>query len=466
VAGKRILIVAGTPQHGPLLAAVFTQAGYDARPAPADSVRTAARAWPPDLVVAEYALPGGTGLDLLADLRADGMQAPLVLLAGRGSEDLAVAALRAGASDYVRSPFSERDLLDAADRALRPDWTRFPTNSDPRLQTLDAVLRGTEDAIIVVDEDGRLMFCNPAACRIFSLSAQARLGWPLRDALDHREVVELFEKEARTGHSRRTEISLEDGARWMNVQMTIVPGVGRVAVMQDITHLKELDRVKSDFVTSVSHDLRSPLTAILGYVALLGRCGPLNEQQRQFVERITDSVNSIARLISELLELSRIEAGYDQDREPAALPAIVRQVAAERQHELDAKQQALDLDVADDAPPVLGNPLRLSQLVANLLENAIKYTPARGRIGVALGQEDGCLVLRVSDTGIGIPPEDQPHIFDKFYRGDDAIERYEGTGLGLSIVKGIVEQHDGRIWVESQVGHGSTFTVMLPAIGD
>jgi signal transduction histidine kinase len=139
---------------------------------------------------------------------------------------------------------------------------------------------------------------------------------------------------------------------------------------------------------------------------------------------------------------------------------------AARQHELDAKRQGLDLSVPDAVPPVLGNPLRLGQLVANLLENAIKYTPQGGRIGIVLGPDDGFLVLRVSDTGIGIAPEDQPYIFDKFYRTDDAIDHYQGTGLGLSIVKGIVEQHDGRIWVESQVGHGSTFTVMLPVYGD
>ena len=144
----------------------------------------------------------------------------------------------------------------------------------------------------------------------------------------------------------------------------------------------------------------------------------------------------------------------------------MQQAVTWHQHELDAKQHALGVTLPEEMPPVLGNPLRLGQLVGNLLENAIKYTPQGGRIGVSLSADDGFLVLRVSDTGIGIPHEDKPYIFDKYYRSDAAIDHYEGTGLGLSIVKGIVEQHDGRIWVESQVGRGSTFTVMLPAYGE
>ena len=116
----------------------------------------------------------------------------------------------------------------------------------------------------------------------------------------------------------------------------------------------------------------------------------------------------------------------------------------------------------DTLPPILGNPLRLRQLANNLLENAIKYTPEGGEIGVSLEEDSGFLVLRVADTGIGVPKEDQPYIFDKFYRTDEAIDHYSGTGLGLSIVKGIVDQHGGRIWVDSREGKGSAFTVMLP----
>jgi PAS domain S-box-containing protein len=349
--------------------------------------------------------------------------------------------------------------------AIAIENARLYAATDKERDTLNTVLRDTEDAIIVADPRTNILFCNPAACRTFNVDGDTCRGRPVASVIAHREVVELFEKEARTARSRHTEIVLGEGQRTLNAQLTIVKGVGRVVVMQDITHLKELDRIKSDFVTTVSHDLRSPLTGILGYVELLRRSGPLNKPQQEFVEHIVFSVESITTLITDLLELGQIEAGFDGDREPTSLRPIVQHAVESQRHAWEAKRQTLRVDLADNLPPVLGNPLRLRQMLTNLLENAVKYTPEGGRIRISLETEDDFLVLRVADTGIGIPPQDLPYIFDKFYRSDEAIDHYTGTGLGLSIVKGIVEQHHGRIWVESQVGRGSLFSVMLPACG-
>jgi two-component system phosphate regulon sensor histidine kinase PhoR len=347
--------------------------------------------------------------------------------------------------------------------AIAIENARLYEASESERETLNTVLRDTEDPIIVTDQNNRVLFCNPAACRAFSVKYPNSRGRPLAEVIPHQEVTELFSKDANTGRSRRREITLAEGERILNAQLSIVKGVGRVAVMQDITHLKELDRIKSDFVTTVSHDLRSPLTAILGYIELIRRSGPLNKVQQQFVERITTSVKSIAVLIEELLELGKIEAGFDQEREPTFLQPIVQQVVDGLRPQWESKQQQVQVRLPDNLPLVLGNPLRLRQLMNNLVENAIKYTPEEGQIRVTLRADNSFLVVRVSDTGIGIPPKDQPFIFDKFYRTDEAIDHYPGTGLGLSIVKGIVEAHNGRIWVESQVGSGSTFTVMLPS---
>jgi two-component system phosphate regulon sensor histidine kinase PhoR len=329
--------------------------------------------------------------------------------------------------------------------------------------TLDAVLRDTEDAIIVLDTSGRVLLCNDAACATFGLDCTTVRGQRLDAVTDHEGLLELFANEGRPGHPRTTELSVGDGTRTLNAHMTTVKGVGKIAVMQDITHLKELDRIKSEFVTTVSHDLRSPLTAILGYLELLRRAGPMNERQEDFAMRIVNSVQSITTLITDLLELGKIEAGLDLEREVTPLGPIIENVVSERQVEWQAKQQTLQIDAPADMPPVLGHPLRLRQLVANLVENAIKYTPPGGEIGVSLETKGDFLVLRVRDTGIGIPKKDQPYIFDKFFRTDQAIDQFKGTGLGLSIVKRIVEQHQGRIWVDSEPGHGSVFTVMLPS---
>jgi len=329
--------------------------------------------------------------------------------------------------------------------------------------TLNAILRDTEDAIIVVDTHDAILLANPVACQIFGIDPATAQGRPLTEAIAHPQVRDLFAREMRGGRSRGSEITLDDGDRVLSAWLTAIDDVGRVLITQDITHLKKLDRAKTDLVTTVSHDLRSPLTAILGYVELLNRTGPLNEAQRQFVERIVFSVQSITALINDLLELGKIEAGFDRDAEPVAMDLIVRYAIEGLRHQWEGKHHDLRVIMPDALPPVPGNPLRLRQLVNNLLENAIKYTPDGGRIRLSLGTSSQFVLLTVSDSGIGIPPHDQPYVFDKFYRADDAIEQFSGTGLGLAIVKGIVDQHKGRIWLDSQPGQGSTFTVMLPA---
>jgi two-component system NtrC family sensor kinase len=327
--------------------------------------------------------------------------------------------------------------------------------------TLDAILHDTDDYVIVVDSNDCILFCNATARNAFNITRTDFVGQPLNAVISHPEVLALFAKEALSGRGRRSEITL-GGEKFLNAQLTIIESVGRAAVMQDITHLKQLDRAKSDFVAAVAHDLRSPLTAVLGYSELLVRAGTLNEQQTRFVEQITASVHSITALITELLELSRIEAGFNVDLEPVAMERVVRKAVDGLQHQKTQRGHTLTLDVAPSLPTLVGNPLRLQQMVANLVGNAIKYTPNNGNIKVSLWRDSDNIVFQVSDSGIGIPAEDQPYVFDKFFRSERAASEFDGTGLGLSIVKGVVDQHQGRIWLESREGIGTTFTVVLP----
>ncbi len=321
---------------------------------------------------------------------------------------------------------------------------------------LETILRETEDGVIVVDLQDRLIIMNPTARTAFGLAGDDFAGKAYSEVIRSLEVRELL-----TGKSRRAEVVLDDG-RVFNAHLTPIAGVGRAVVLQDITQLKQLDRIKSDFVTTVSHDLRSPLTAILGYVELVTRTGPVNDQQAEFIRRVQYSVQSLNALINDLLDLGRIDAGFDSQKEPTQLALAVRFAVEGLRQQADAKRQILTVDVADDLPTVFGNPPRLRQMLANLLENAVKYTPEGGGIRVDARRENDLVLLTVSDAGIGVPPGDQPYIFDKFYRATNSRHDYAGTGLGLSIVKSIVENHDGRIWLDSRPGAGSTFTVVLP----
>lgn len=324
---------------------------------------------------------------------------------------------------------------------------------------LETILTQIGDGVIVVDQDGRIMLLNHTVRSALKIVENHLQGKPVRDVVQNTDLIELLTDEKRN-QPIHSEIVLEDG-RVFNANLSPIPDIGRAVTMQDITHLKELDRIKSEFVSTVSHDLRSPLTAILGYIELIDRVGPVNEQQREFIRRVQFSVNNITSLINDLLDLGRIEAGFDALKEIVPISAIIHYTAEGLKNRIEEKNQKLLLDL-DEYLNVLGNPVRLRQMVGNLMGNAMKYTSKGGSIKVIARGEEGQVIVQVSDNGPGIPPSDQPYIFDKFYRASNVPSDVQGTGLGLAIVKSIIENHLGRIWVDSTLGQGTTFTVVLP----
>jgi two-component system NtrC family sensor kinase len=197
-------------------------------------------------------------------------------------------------------------------------------------------------------------------------------------------------------------------------------------------------------------------------VDLLDRVGPVNDQQREFIHRVQNSVESITSLVNDLLELGRIEAGFDTQKEVVPLEGIIRYSLENLDGQILEKRMKIKLNLPEDIPQMRGNPIRLRQVLDNLIGNAIKYTPEGGAITIDVEVQNEQVILRITDTGPGIPPADQPHIFEKFYRASNVPKGVGGSGLGLAIVKSIVENHQGRIWVESLLGKGSAFTVVLP----
>ena len=233
--------------------------------------------------------------------------------------------------------------------------------------------------------------------------------------------------------------------------------------MQDISYLKQLDRMKNEFVHTISHDLRSPLTSVLGYTELIQRVGSINEQQIEFLDRIRSSVESITSMVNDLLDLSRLEAGFDTRRELVHLENILKFALDTMEGQIQINDLNLKLEIGKELPELRGNPIRLRQLLDNLISNAVKYSPKGSTIKVSLRSEDNQVIFSVADQGVGIPQSEQARIFEKFYRGSNVPEQVGGSGLGLAIVKSIVDSHQGRIWVESTMGKGSTFFVVLPA---
>ncbi len=363
-------------------------------------------------------------------------------------------------------PFTTHDvrlLCALADyAAVAVENARLYEETETARRKLEAVLRESEEAVVILDPELRILLCNPAARVALGISTES-IGSPAPKLISHPVLRDLFQAARKADRTLHAEVTTSTGQSY-SAQLTPVEGVGYALMMQDITHLKELDRIKTEFVFTVSHDLRTPLTTIRGYVDLLEKAGPLNQQQQLFVERVRDSIRHITNLISDLLDLGRIEAGYDLELEPLHLEGIIDAVVTEFQPLAKEKNQELRWE-RRPLPLIRGNPRRLRQAVENLLSNAIKYTQEGGWIAVEATEDDGHVVVRVADNGIGIPLPDQPYIFERFYRVHaPETEEVEGTGLGLAIVKSVIDRHGGRIWVESWPGVGSVFTFVLPAM--
>jgi PAS domain S-box-containing protein len=331
---------------------------------------------------------------------------------------------------------------------------------------LAAILTSSTDAILVVDSNGRIVLDNPAAWSVMGASS-SQSGKLLSEGTTNETLVQLFES-AMQGGKRTGEISLLNESRTFFANLSPVALadeviIGWVATMQDVSHFKELDQLKSDFVHTVSHDLRSPLASILIATKMLPQIGSLSEQQGEFLATIEQRVSAMSQLIDDLLDVGKIEAGVDMEMEPYPLTPVINEVFQFFLPQAEIKSIQLINQVGTQLPIVMANPVRLRQVMQNLIGNAIKYTPDGGRVTLKAFQKGDEAHIQVIDTGIGIPAADQPRVFEKFYRvRGEHVASIKGTGLGLAITKSIVEKHNGRVWLESVFGKGSTFTVTLP----
>ncbi len=432
----------------------------------------------PSLMIVGEKFSDQNGFSISRDVLERFPTLPIVLYAEQDTTGLAKAALKTGLSGYLYPPLKMSDITDEVQKSLDRarklgDWLRREVRrttsslterakfSEGERSKLDAIIANIQDGVLVLDEKRNILLANHAVYEIFSLDDREILGRQLADVISNIDLNALL---IRAGDAplKYHEINFDDG-RVFNAQYTPIPRIGAAVTMQDISYLKELDRLKSDFIHTVSHDLRSPLTSILGYTELVERTGPLNSNQQEFLHRLQGSIHHITTLINDLLDLGRLEAGFDTRREVVQLEGVLQYSLDMFDGQLKKKNITLTTEVDPDLRALRANPIRIRQMLDNLVGNAIKYTPDGGRVAVSMSMQDNQVILKVVDTGVGIPPEEQNRIFEKFYRATNAVEDIEGSGLGLAIVKSIVDSHQGRVWVESIVGKGSTFIVLLPS---
>jgi len=395
-------------------------------------------------------------------------------LAGPFGEMVAVARRLADGALGERVRTTSRDemgvLATTLNRMAEQLEATIREVSDERAQLL-AILRSMVEGIMVLDGRGTVLLINPALERMLGIRASEVTGRSYQDALPHPDMKELAAKVLAIRENHRGELAFS--GLTFRVDATMAGGRSPnepcvVLVFHDITALRRLENVRRDFVANVSHELRTPLTSIKGYVeALLDGAKDDPVESRRFLEIILKQSDRLNLILEDLLQLSQIESGQVVfKRDAVRLEAVVERTLSMIRPLAEKKGHALHVALPSGLPAVRGDEERLVQVLTNLLDNAVKYTPESGTITIEAQRAEpaGLVELSVSDTGPGIPEADRPRVFERFYRVDKARSReMGGTGLGLAIVKHIVEGHGGQVWAEGRRPTGSRFVVRLPA---
>jgi len=337
---------------------------------------------------------------------------------------------------------------------------------------LSTVFTCMVEGVIDVDMDQKILHINEAAARLLLVNENSCIGKPIWQEIRNQEITEALDQAITTQSVIKTQMRLNRESDQLVVDIYAASlsndegePIGAVLVLNDITELENLERVRTDFVANASHELKTPITAIRGLTeTLLGDDEIEKETVTSFIERVHAQSLRLSQLVGDLMTISRLEssqAGEEFTRINFA--DLARQAARAGQVTAEEKGQDLDVELPDTEVMVWGDRQNLSQLLDNLIDNAIKYTPNDGSITVKVSKDDENAILQVTDTGIGISPQFQQRVFERFYRVDKArSQSLGGTGLGLSIVKNIAEKHGGSIDVKSQLGSGSSFTIKLP----
>lgn len=346
---------------------------------------------------------------------------------------------------------------------------------------ISAILDATKEAMLLVAPDGVVLEVNRRFEQFFSVVAAEMEDRPLSHFLPAAQrifaepegVAALLSDTCANDRRRFKETVVQAWPQKRELELFSTPVnarvgnfLGRLYVFRDVTRDRQVDRMKSEFVSLVSHELRTPITSIMGYMDMVldGDAGPLNGEQRQYLEIAQKNTNRLSSLVGDLLDVSRLESGAVQLKFATVdIRELVTEVLQLLGPVIRKKEQAITQELPIDLPPVSGDSDRLTQVITNLISNAHKYTPAGGTLAVSAKALDSKIVLEVRDTGVGLSPEEQARLFTKFFRADNpATKKVGGTGLGLWITRSLVEMHGGAITVESEPGKGSAFSFTLP----
>lgn len=441
-----------------------------------------------DLLLVDVKMPGMGGIELVQRVQQHDPAIVCVMITGYATLETAIEATKSGAYDFLPKPFTPDELIAKVNKALERRWLmlearRLREERERSLLEISleksrllTIINCMQDGVLVTNRDGQLVLYNPAALAMLQLRRQGLIGQPVRECVPVAQLVDMVASVVSSSGPAAAMLSQEipaDGGRVLMANVAPIRDersevLGSVTVVRDVTELKRLDRMKSQFVGMVAHELRAPLAAIQSYmdVMLSGAAGDDPRQFRRMLERSKERTGALLNLIDDLLDVSSIEAGRIARRiEWVHLPNLLLDVVEIVRPKAEARDIAITTNLPGDLPPVRADHEDMVRLFTNLLTNAVKYNRDGGSIHLSAWVDGHYLRVDVADTGIGIPKELIPKVFDEFYRVKRPETRHiTGTGLGLSIVRRILEAHHGHIEVESELGKGSTFSAFLPIV--
>ena len=430
-----------------------------------------------DIILLDLMMPGISGIEALVQIRSAHPDTVVIVITGYATLEHSIEAMKKGAFDFLSKPFSPGDLRVVINRAA--EHIRTLKDIATEKSRMRVLINQLADGVMTTDNQKRIAQANPAFLKMIGYHGPRPVGravgeivaiQSLNDMIDRvldapeEESIEVSEEVCLEPDAKSAGIIL--GAHCVPFRDRLGRNLGTITVLHDITALKRMDQLKSDFVSMVSHEIRSPMNSVLAQlkVVLDGLAGETTVKQRDILGRASEKIAALITLASELLDLAKIESGLiAREREEIQMAQLLEDQVAFYQAPAQAKSIQLSIAHLPALPPLMANRLNLEEVFANLIVNAINYTPANGKITIDAAVEGDYVCVRVTDTGIGIAEEDLDRIFDPFYRVKNAKTRYIiGTGLGLPIVKSIVDAHHGMLRVESEPDHGTTFSVLLP----
>jgi len=433
-----------------------------------------------DIILLDLMMPSLSGFDVLTHVKALHPDTVIIVISGYATVENSIEAMKRGAFDFIPKPFSPEQLRVITKKAI--EYTRAMQDIADEKSRMRVLINRLTDGVMATDSAKRVVLANPAFLRMAGCREVRAVGRPVGEVIHYDQLEKLINRALAISGDELVELTeeicceAEGGQPGPILNARCIPyidragrNVGTITVLHDITALKRMDQIKSEFVSMVSHEIRSPLNSVLAQIKIIldGLAGEVTPRQQEILSRASEKVKSLVCLSSELLDLARIESGLiSQEKEQLNLSYILADQVAFYSAAAQAKNISLALEPLPELAPVFVDRRNMEEVVSNLINNAINYTPEGGKVAVSAAMEDVYLRISVQDSGIGIAPEDLERIFAPFYRVKNDKTRFIiGTGLGLAIVKSIVEAHNGFIRVESEPERGSTFHVYIPCLG-